>query len=305
MPTGSQYTVVSNRPLVTAETLRAEDPLAAPIPADIRALYLPADGPITPRVRQLADTVAGPQPTTYDKVQAIEGWMGAHTTYSLQAPVPPAGADAVDHFLFEDKTGFCEQIASSLAVMLRSQGIPARVATGYAPGQRNPFTGEFVERASDAHAWVEVWFPATGWQAFDPTASVPLSGEVAKASVGGELASGLTGYVDGNSRELGLVMLVGIAGAGLVMLAFEFRRRHRRGRWGLLQDRFGALAARRGAPRGTTNGRRAEHWAAADDAAVAHAVADQLDRAAFDPTFDDDDSEYEETRRGVSQLARR
>ena len=59
--------------------------------------------------------------------------------------------------------------------MLRTQGVPTRVATGYAAGTRDRIAGVYEVRASDAHAWVEVWFPETGWQAFDPTASVPFS----------------------------------------------------------------------------------------------------------------------------------
>jgi len=79
--------------------------------------------------------------------------------------------DAVEYFLFEQKRGYCEQFSSSLAVMARSQGIPARVATGYVPGEYNPFTGLYDVRASDAHAWVEVYFPGYGWTTFDPTPS--------------------------------------------------------------------------------------------------------------------------------------
>jgi len=79
--------------------------------------------------------------------------------------------DAVEYFLFEQKRGYCEQFSSSLAVMARSQGIPARVVTGYAPGEYNPFTGYYDVRASDAHAWVEVYFPGYGWSTFDPTPS--------------------------------------------------------------------------------------------------------------------------------------
>jgi hypothetical protein len=79
--------------------------------------------------------------------------------------------DAVEYFLFEQRRGYCEQFSSSLAVMARSLGIPARVATGYAPGEYNPFTGYYDVRASDAHAWVEVYFPGYGWSTFDPTPS--------------------------------------------------------------------------------------------------------------------------------------
>ena len=87
--------------------------------------------------------------------------------------MPAEGVDAVDDFLFVSQRGFCEQIASALTVMLRSQGVPARLATGYLPGERDRVSGVWKVRASDAHAWVEVWFPETGWEAFDPTASVP------------------------------------------------------------------------------------------------------------------------------------
>ena len=73
-----------------------------------------------------------------------------------------------------DKRGFCMEIASSLTVMLRSIGVPARLVTGFAPGEESLLGGEFTVRGKDAHAWVEVWFPGVGWQGFDPTASVPL-----------------------------------------------------------------------------------------------------------------------------------
>ena len=111
--------------------------------------------------------------STYDKVQALIGWIGSHTRYSLDIPPLPAGADTVDEFLFGNRVGFCEQISTSLAVMLRSLGIPAREAVGYVPGGYNPITDLWQVHADDAHAWVQVWFPGYGWQNFDPTAAVP------------------------------------------------------------------------------------------------------------------------------------
>ena len=90
-------------------------------------------------------------------------------TYDLSVPPQRKSMDAVEYFLFEEQRGYCEQFASSLAVMARSLGIPARIATGYAPGEYNPFTGLYEVKASDAHAWVEVYFPGYGWSAFDPT----------------------------------------------------------------------------------------------------------------------------------------
>ena len=100
----------------------------------------------------------------------------------------PRGADTVNEFLFGNRVGFCEQISTSLAVMLRTLGIPAREAVGYVPGPYNPITDLYEVRAEDAHAWVQVWLPGYGWQSFDPTASVPLAnpdpGTTALQSVG-------------------------------------------------------------------------------------------------------------------------
>jgi transglutaminase-like putative cysteine protease len=185
------YTVVSRRPAVTEQSLRTASTDAARTPADIAPRYLELPPSTSRRTRELAEDVTKEAPTTYDKVRALEGWMGANTRYSLNAPALPDRADAVDQFLFVDRVGFCEQIGSSLVVMLRSLGIPARLAVGFVPGERNPFTGLWEVRASDAHAWAEVWFPGVGWQAFDPTAKVALAGDSGVRAAG----SGLLPYL--------------------------------------------------------------------------------------------------------------
>ncbi len=130
----------------------------------------------TARVRELAKQVTASSASDFERVQALEGWMDANTEYSLDAPLAPKGTDVVDEFLFVSQEGWCEQIASSLVVMARAAGVPARLATGFAPGEWDATTGRFVVRERDAHAWAEVWFPTTGWVAFDPTADVPLAG---------------------------------------------------------------------------------------------------------------------------------
>lgn len=187
---GAVYTVISGRPAITAEALRAGSGTAdVPVSDAMLARYtqLPADVP--DRVRELAARVTVGETNTYDKIRALERWMAANTRYSLDIPPLPPGSDAVDRFLFVDRVGFCEQIGSSLVVMLRSLGIPARLAVGYLPGERNPFTGLYEVRASDAHSWAEVWFPGVGWQGFDPTASVPLSGESSAGTAGAGMLS--------------------------------------------------------------------------------------------------------------------
>ena len=101
------------------------------------------------------------------------------------------------------------------------------------------------------------------------------------------------------------VLLVGVATVGLfgaVQLIRRLVARRRRGRWGTLQDRFSALAARRGAEETGPNPGLANAWAGHDDASVAREVADRLDRAAFDPSFPDDEQTYAETRKLVGSL---
>jgi transglutaminase-like putative cysteine protease len=128
-----------------------------------------------PRVAALATSLTANDLTTYDKVQSLINWIGANTKYSTDIPPLGPGQDTVDEFLFGNRTGFCEQISTSLAVMLRTLGIPARETVGYVPGSYNPITDLYDVQAKDAHAWVEVWFPGYGWQSFDPTAVVPLA----------------------------------------------------------------------------------------------------------------------------------
>ncbi|MST35258.1 transglutaminase domain-containing protein, partial [Acidimicrobiaceae bacterium USS-CC1] len=140
------------------------------------------------RAAALARAVTAGRRSTYGRVEALIGWLGAHTRYSTAIPPLPPGADTVDEFLFGNRVGYCEQISTALAVMLRSLGVPAREAVGYVPGPYDPVTGLYTVEADDAHAWVQVWFPRYGWQSFDPTASVPAAnpdpGAVALADVG-------------------------------------------------------------------------------------------------------------------------
>ena len=170
---GSVYTVDSQVSTATPAQLRADDePLRSLRPRSGRRSSCRTR---TPGCRRWP--VRSPRTTrnTYDKVQSLIHWIGAHTHYSENIPPLPPGADTVDEFLFGNRVGFCEQISTSLAVMLRSLGIPAREAVGYVPGGFNPITDLYQVHANDAHAWVQVWFPGYGWQDFDPTAVVPVS----------------------------------------------------------------------------------------------------------------------------------
>lgn len=170
---GDTYTVVSVLPDATPTSLRAA---GGAVPEDVRTRYGQAP-PLSARAAALVDEVAGDLPSAYDQVLALQAMLADRVTYSLDAPLPPVGADVVDHFLFEARSGWCEQIAATLTASMRHLGVPARLVTGFAPGEWDAGAGHFVVRARDAHAWVEVYFPGVGWQGFDPTAEVPLTGE--------------------------------------------------------------------------------------------------------------------------------
>ncbi len=316
---GSVYTVISERPQVTAADLRAQGDVGAVFDGfrSTRGgvlvepfLELPAS--TTQRTIDLATGLRTPGESTYDTILAYERWLGANTEYDLDAPVPPEGADAVDDFLFESRLGYCEQIASTLTVMLRSQGVPARLATGYVPGERDRVSGVWKVRASDAHAWVEVWFPQTGWQAFDPTANVPLSGDVDSGTVGGDLIGAATSSIASHRLELGALAVVAMVAWVCARALARWRHRRRRGRWGLLQDRFTAATPPSGPddpvaavsmPDTPTNRTLARHFTAPNDE-LAAAVADELDRAAFDPSWVDDDACYRRIDAAVTTLER-
>jgi transglutaminase-like putative cysteine protease len=307
---GSVYTVISERIQVDADILRSQGDLGAfysgfrdMAGGEELAPFLELPESTTQRTIDLATSLRAPGASTYDTILAYEAWLRANTEYDLDAPVPPDGADAVDDFLFESQLGFCEQIASALTIMLRSQGVPARLATGYVPGERDRVSGVWNVKGSDAHAWVEVWFPLTGWQAFDPTAEVPLAADAGGGTIGGDLIGATLSSAATFRVEIALVVLT--AGAALLVLRLieRSRYRRRRGRWGLLQDRFASLAVRDGhdVP---TNARIAATVAAPEHETAARVVADELDRAAFDPTWVDDDERFERTRSTLAVLER-
>jgi hypothetical protein len=85
----------------------------------------------------------------------------------------PGGRDPVDWFLFDAKKGYCEQFATAEVLMLRSLGVPARLATGYSTGEYNPVLDQSIVRERDAHAWVEVYFANHGWVPVDPSPGYP------------------------------------------------------------------------------------------------------------------------------------
>ncbi|MBM3943651.1 MAG: transglutaminase domain-containing protein [SAR202 cluster bacterium] len=139
----------------------------------VRYTQLPLEVP--QRVRDLAAQITANSRTPYDKVKAIETYLGTFK-YSLEVDPPPYNVDGVDHFLFTLNRGYSEYFASATVVMARSVGIPARLATGYTVGDPGQEAGIYSVKDSHAHAWVEVFFPNYGWVPFEPTPGADLPG---------------------------------------------------------------------------------------------------------------------------------
>ena len=130
-----------------------------------RYLALP---PLDIRISKLAEEITASAPNNYDKAVVIERYLRTRFGYTLDLP-RTSQRDPLAHFLFERKKGHCEYFASSMAVMLRRLRIPSRIVTGFRGGEFNDLTGQYVVRASNAHSWVEAYFPGYGWVSFDPT----------------------------------------------------------------------------------------------------------------------------------------
>ncbi len=193
------------------------DPLTDP--PDPRWTALPRGLP--DRVRQLGIGLVAAAPSRPAAVQAIERELGRRITYTLDSPVPPAGADAVDDVLFTSHSGFCEQFASAEVVLLRAAGVPARMAVGFSGGEAGD-NGLRTLHRSDAHAWVEVWIRGVGWVDSDPTPAAAATStpwwRTSWAHLRGTLERPIT---------WGLVVLVLL---GSAVAAGLLRRRRRRAR---------------------------------------------------------------------------
>ncbi|GLZ10593.1 transglutaminase [Actinomadura sp. NBRC 104425] len=164
---GRSYTVTSIRARPTASQLR----LAGRTPTELYNRYTFVPERIPREVRRLAHEVTAGAATAYDQAVMLQRWFTqtGGFQYDLTAQPPQRGSDLVD-FLINNKRGYCEQFAASMALLARILGIPARVAMGYTPGtQVTP--GVWEVRTRDAHAWPELYFEGAGWVRFEPTPS--------------------------------------------------------------------------------------------------------------------------------------
>jgi transglutaminase-like putative cysteine protease len=137
---------------------------------------------LAPRTRNLARDIVGDANTVYDAAVAIDQWLsGSDFAYTLN--VPDMGNEPIEQFLHDQRRGHCEMFASAMALMLRSQGIPARVVQGYRGGEWNEADESYIVRKSMAHLWVEVYFIDYGWIVFDPSPARSETDELAISSI--------------------------------------------------------------------------------------------------------------------------
>jgi transglutaminase-like putative cysteine protease len=162
-----RYEATSLVAAASAEQLRqvtVED-----IDADIIQRYTQLPSELPQRVFDLAAEVTGEARTPYDQAVALERFLRQYA-YSLAVDLPPDGTDAVDYFLFDLQEGYCDYYASAMAVMARTLGLPARIATGFL-AQPADESGVQTVRQINGHSWTEIYFKDYGWVEFEPTAA--------------------------------------------------------------------------------------------------------------------------------------
>ena len=164
---GEHYTVTSSvsSPSSNDLSLVGED-----YPSSIAYQYtrLPANFP--DEIELLSKDITSDAKTTYQKVTAIDDYL-SQFPYTQEIEPPPEGADGVQYFLYNQKSGFCLYFASAMVVMLRSVDVPARLAVGYVPGEFGENEGEYILRNKHYHAWPQVYFTGYGWVDIEATPS--------------------------------------------------------------------------------------------------------------------------------------
>jgi hypothetical protein len=162
-----RYSVTSQVPQLGANE-RTASTLAYPDPIRFHYLQVPLG---LEQVADLAHRVTQRAATPFEQTQMIQQHLLENYRYSLESEVATLN-HPLEEFLFTRKTGYCEHYATAMVVMLRTVGIPARLVTGFLATEWNEYGGYFTVRQRDAHAWVEVYFPHSGWITMDPTPTI-------------------------------------------------------------------------------------------------------------------------------------
>lgn len=157
------------------EVVSRFEPLKEPLPPPLKNAALQVPARVSPRLEALAaqwraasadDAGVVKQALDYLRTQGFE--------YTLE-PGEYRGAGALEEFVFERRTGFCEHFSAAFATLMRLAGVPARVVLGYLGGEYSERGGYLIVRQADAHAWTEVWLEETGWTRVDPTVTAAPS----------------------------------------------------------------------------------------------------------------------------------
>jgi hypothetical protein len=206
------YQVTSTVPDDDPDHLRRASSDPQDIPPAIRDQYLQLPNN-NPNLRRIVDSVVQGKTTNYDKAQALAEYIGKTTKYNLQAPAAPRDRDIVEYFLLDSKMGYCDSFGAAVVVLCRYAGIPARLVSGFLPGDFKE--GAYIVKERHKHIWAEVFFPKIGWVLFDAT----------------ELSEDVSDYSSLNKREMpgfikwlardGFRVFVGIIIVGLVLFIFK------------------------------------------------------------------------------------
>lgn len=191
----SRYTAVSRLSRADVESLRNAGDAD---PGWIRERYLQVPDSLPERVRDLSAQLTVGAVDRFDAAAAIEAYL-RQIPYSESINTPPEGIDRVEWFLFDEQRGYCDYYSSAFVMLARAAGIPARVAAGYATGERQPDGITYRQRAYNAHTWPEVYFPQFGWVEFEPTGSAghpPIDRPANLAEAAGENAQDPSASVD-------------------------------------------------------------------------------------------------------------
>jgi hypothetical protein len=166
---GESYVVRSSIADMTISQLRDA---GTDYPPWIKDRYLALPDTVSDRTRELAQRIGEGQETPYDKAAAVTQYLRDTIRYSETITgTPRPGQEPLDWFLFDLRVGFCNYYASSEVILLRSLGVPARLAVGFAEGEYQRGTNTTLVYERNAHAWPEVYFPDLGWVEFEPTVS--------------------------------------------------------------------------------------------------------------------------------------
>lgn len=163
----SLYMVTSQVPSDDPDVLRAASGRTPPAIGQVYLQVAPDGGQANLSLRDLAKEITKGQKNAYDKVVALQRYIGDNCKYNLYAAAAPRSKDTVEYFLFETKEGYCDSFGAALTMLCRYAGIPARLASGFLTGDLDGNT--YIVREKHKHIWTEVFFPRVGWVSFDAT----------------------------------------------------------------------------------------------------------------------------------------